>query len=69
MDAKDKEKFFGIDKKESPDMATLCVCGCPMGVHYFMIIPGSPMCSTCTTCRLFVPASPKAFPAKDVAHV
>lgn len=69
MDAKDKDEFFGRGKKDTSHLLTLCTCGCPMGVHYFKILPGAPMCSTCTTCRLFVPANQQPEPLKEVSHV
>jgi hypothetical protein len=36
------------------DLTKRCVCGCCLGSHYFLSIPGGPMCSTCDSCAGFV---------------
>jgi hypothetical protein len=36
------------------DLMTKCVCGCFWGSHYFKVVPGGHMCSTCDSCDGFV---------------
>jgi hypothetical protein len=69
MNAEGKVEFATRYMGNTARLSTLCVCGCPMGVHYFKIIPGAPRCSTCDSCRLFVPAKQEILPEKEAAHV
>ena len=38
---------------EKVDLTRRCVCGCYLGSHYLLYVPGGHMCSTCDTCDGF----------------